>query len=123
VQAAPSEDAGPDPDQTYFYASPKRPAAFQVVQVLRGGMDGIVLNARENVVEIGREGVDLNFPEDVYMSGCHARVELSPSGVLQLSDRGSKNGTYVRIQDAQALHHGDYLFLGKQLLRVEKTLA
>ena len=32
-----------------------------------------------------------------------------------------RNGTFVRIRGEQELVHGDYLFLGKQLLRVEMT--
>ena len=38
-----------------------------------------------------------------------------------VTDQESRNGTYVRIQGEQELAHGDYLFLGKQLLRVEMT--
>lgn len=116
----PKDTSGPDPDQTYFYSSPKRPSAFRVVQVLRGGADGMVHCARENVVSIGREESDMNFPDDMYMSGAHAKVELSGQSYT-LSDLGSKNGTYIRINGEQVLGHGDYLFLGRQLLRVEMT--
>ena len=63
----------------------------------------------------------MNFPLDVFMSGTHARIEAGPGGSLSLVDEGSKNGTYVRIKQSQALSHGDYLFLGRQLLRVEIT--
>ena len=120
LDETPKDTSGPDPDQTYFYSSPKRPSAFRVVQLLRGGADGMVHCARESTVTIGREDSDMNFPEDVYMSGTHARVELA-GGSYSLSDLGSKNGTYARITGEQELTHGDYLFLGKQLLRVEMT--
>lgn len=121
LEATPKDTSGPDPDQTYFYSSPKRPSPFRIVQVLAGGADGMVFCARENVVTIGREESDMNFPDDVYMSGTHARVEVSGDGKLTLTDAGSKNGTYVRIRGEQELAHGDYLFLGRQLLRVEMT--
>ena len=49
-----------------------------------------------------------------------ARVEAANGG-FSLVDEESRNGTYVRIQGEQELAHGDYLFLGKQLLRVEMT--
>ena len=120
LEETPTDTSGPDPDQTYFYSSPKRPSAFRVVQVLRGGADGMVHCARESAVTVGREDSDMNFPEDVYMSGTHARIELAGGG-YSLSDLGSKNGTYVRISGEHELSHGDYLFLGKQLLRVEMT--
>ena len=121
LDATPRDTAGPDPDMTYFYSSPKRPSPFRVVQVLRGGVDGMVYCARENVVQIGREDNDLNFQEDVYMSGKHCKIELAPNGKFTLVDNGSKNGTYLRIRGERDLAHGDYLFLGRQLLRVEMT--
>ena len=38
-----------------------------------------------------------------------------------LSDMGSKNGTFARIEEPYTLPHGGYVFLGQQLLRVEMT--
>ena len=55
------------------------------------------------------------------MSGSHAKVEVGGDGRFTLTDNGSKNGTYLRVKGSQPLGHGDYLFLGKQLLRVEMT--
>jgi len=120
VEANPEEDSGPDADQTYFYSSPRRPSAFRVTQVLVGGVDGMVFCSPSETAHIGREDCDLNFPTDIYMSGRHARVELAGGG-FRLVDDGSRNGTYVRIRGEHELRHGDYLFLGKQLLRVEMT--
>jgi pSer/pThr/pTyr-binding forkhead associated (FHA) protein len=121
VERAPQDDAQPDDEGTQFYASPKSPAPFRVVQVIEGGAPGMVFCARENAITIGREECDMNFPHDIYISGTHAHVERSPDGKFTLHDNGSKNGTYVRIQGEQELAHGDYLFLGHQLLRVEMT--
>lgn len=120
LEETPQDSSGPDPDQTYFYSSPKRPSPFRVVQILRGGAEGMVHCAREDAVSVGRENVDMNFPEDVYMSGHHATVEKTSSGYV-LKDSGSKNGTYIRIEGQHPLADGDYVFLGKQLLRVEMT--
>ena len=36
-----------------------------------------------------------------------------------LTDLNSRNGTYVRIKSERELAHGDYLFIGRKLLRVE----
>ncbi|HJL15811.1 MAG TPA: FHA domain-containing protein [Sandaracinaceae bacterium LLY-WYZ-13_1] len=121
LDATPKDTSGPDPDQTYFYSSPKRPSPFRVVQVLTGGADGMVYCARENAVQIGREDSDMNFPDDVFMSGSHAKVELSSDGQFSLVDLGSRNGTYVRLASERELTHGDYVFIGHQLLRVEQT--
>ncbi len=122
VDPTPKDTSGPDPDQTYFYSSPKRPSPFRVVQILEGGSDGMVYCARENSVQIGREECDMNFPEDVFMSGSHAKVELAADGTYSLVDLGSRNGTYFCISGEQELAHGDYVFVGHQLLRVEQTV-
>jgi pSer/pThr/pTyr-binding forkhead associated (FHA) protein len=80
----------------------------------------MVVNARDSQVIIGREGSDMNYPNDAFISGQHLKVEHT-DGALRLVDLGSKNGTYVKIDGEHELNHGDYLFLGRQLLRVEIT--
>ena len=52
------------------------------------------------------------------MSAKHATVEMRDNKFF-LTDHESRNGTYVRIKSEQALNHGDYLFIGRKLLRVE----
>lgn len=121
LEPTPDENANPEPDQTYFFASPRKSSPFRLIQVLRGGIPCAVYSARRNVMHIGREDCEVSFPSDIYMSSNHAKVEMSSTGTFSLIDIGSKNGTYYRIQKPQILQHGDYLFLGKQLLRVEIT--
>jgi pSer/pThr/pTyr-binding forkhead associated (FHA) protein len=121
LQPAPAETAGPAPDQTYFYASPRKPFSFSLVQLLANGGQGLVHCATGTSAQIGREDCDINFPADVYMSGQHARIEMGPDRSFSLMDAGSKNGTYLRITAPEVLKHGDYVFLGKELLRVEMT--
>jgi len=121
LEPPPEDTAGPSPDQTYFYSSPRKAHGFRVVQMLAGGARGLEHCATGTSVKIGREECDLNFPVDVYMSAVHARVDVSADGRIVLVDLGSKNGTYLRVQGSQPLRHGDYLFMGKQLLRVEIT--
>ncbi len=111
---------GPGADGTYFYSSPKHPAQFKLVQVLQGGAPAMAVCARGSSLQIGREGGDLNFPMDLYMSAEHCKVEESGRR-LTLTDLNSKNGTYVRLKAEKDLDHGDYLFIGRKLLRVEVT--
>ena len=110
----------PQADGTYFYASPSRDWTFRVVQVLRGGLDGMVLHDDNGKLVIGREGCNVNFPYDPYLSPRHAQVEKNQEQFI-LSDLESQNGTFLRVREEQELAHGDYVFLGKQLLRVEIT--
>ena len=118
LDATPRASDGQDPDGTYFYSSPKHPSPFRLTQVLQGGAAGMTVCARGTSLQIGREGGDLNFPVDLYMSGSHCRLE-EHAGKFTLTDLNSRNGTYVRIKGERELTHGDYLFIGRKLLRVE----
>lgn len=120
VESVAPFDDSPESDGTYFFASPRRESSFRIVQILEGGGEGMVVNSRDNQVVIGRTGCDMNYPNDPYISGTHIKVEGS-GGSFKLVDLGSKNGTYLRISGEQELVHGDYIFLGRQLLRVEIT--
>ncbi len=114
----PRASDGQDPDGTYFYSSPKHPSPFRLTQILQGGAIGMTVCARGTSLQIGREGGDLNFPMDLYMSGSHCRIE-EHGGKFTLTDLNSRNGTYVRIKSERDLAHGDYIFIGRKLLRVE----
>jgi pSer/pThr/pTyr-binding forkhead associated (FHA) protein len=118
LDPTPRASDGQDPDGTYFYSSPKHPSPFRLTQILQGGAVGMTVCARGTSLQIGREGGDLNFPADLYMSGSHCRLE-EHSGKFSLTDLNSRNGTYVRIKSERELAHGDYLFIGRKLLRVE----
>jgi pSer/pThr/pTyr-binding forkhead associated (FHA) protein len=119
VQETP-ESTVPEPieDGTYFFGSPRRPAYYRVVQILRGGMSGFSYRSDSPVTTIGREGNDIDFPDDPFISGRHARVSWK-NKQLSLTDLDSKNGTFLRISGEYPLKHGDYVFMGQQLLRVE----
>lgn len=118
LDPTPKAADGADGDGTFFYSSPKHPTAFRLVQLLEGGATGMTVCARTNTLVIGRENGDLNFPGDVYMSAQHCTVEEA-DGKFTLTDHDSRNGTYIRIKAEQTLKHGDYVFIGRKLLRVE----
>ena len=118
LDPTPKASDGADNEGTFFYSSPKHPSAFRVHQLLEGGALGMTVCARGNTLVIGREAGDLNFPADIFMSGKHCTVE-EQGGKFTLTDHGSRNGSYVRIKTEQPLTHGDYLFIGRKLLRVE----
>jgi pSer/pThr/pTyr-binding forkhead associated (FHA) protein len=118
VRPAPQPEDLPDAEGTYYSASMMRSAALEIVQQLKGGASGWVFRLSQTVVSMGREGNDINFPDDPFISGRHAQVSLA-GAVLSVTDLGSRNGTFVRVTGEQVLKHGDYVFLGQQLLRVE----
>ena len=91
---------------------------FGVEQILRGGQLGNVFYPAMGEMTVGREGCDLNFPEDDHLSRQHTRLFLDGESVV-LQDMNSKNGTYIRLREDTVLKSGDLLFLGHQVLRVE----
>ena len=68
-------------------------------------------------IHLGRERGDVIFPEDGYVSGLHCRV-AAEAGRMFLTDLGSSNGTYVRLNDEREVRTGDILLMGQQLFRV-----
>lgn len=118
LDPTPKASDGADPDGTYFYSSPKYPSAFRLNQLLEGGAVGMTVCTRGATIQIGREDGDLNFPADLFMSSRHCTIE-ERDGRYHLTDLDSRNGTYVRIKTERALNHGDYVFIGRRLLRVE----
>jgi pSer/pThr/pTyr-binding forkhead associated (FHA) protein len=70
-------------------------------------------------VHCGRERGDILFSEDGYVSGLHCKIAPDPSGKLQLTDIGSSNGTFVRLNREHDLSNGDILLMGQQLFRVD----
>jgi pSer/pThr/pTyr-binding forkhead associated (FHA) protein len=116
----PFGDGSPNAEGTYFYGSPRPVGEFQLIQHLAGGGEGRTVTADGTSLSLGREGNTMNFPDDRFISGHHARLDGSSDGDhVILTDTGSRNGTFIRLTGAQELFHGDYLFVGQQLLRVE----
>ena len=106
-------------DGTVLFGSPvEQGKKIQLAQVLDGGQIGAVYYIQKDNYLIGREGCDLNFPTDRFISGKHAKLS-EQDGAWTLTDSGSKNGTYVRVGEKRELNHGDFVFIGQQLLRVE----
>ncbi len=120
LDSEPYGDGDPDAVGTYSYSSPRPEGRFRVAQLLAGGGEGRIVSAQGAALTMGREGNTLNFPQDRFISGRHARLDAaSDSHHVILTDTGSRNGTFVRTKGALELFHGDYLFVGQQLLRVE----
>jgi pSer/pThr/pTyr-binding forkhead associated (FHA) protein len=118
LEEVPLAESFRDSEDTYFFGSVQPTTGLRIRQVLEGGYSGGGIMARGSMVTIGREDVEIEFPEDRFISGRHCALEFTPTGYT-LTDLGSRNGTFVRLNSAATLSHGDFLFLGRQLLRVE----
>jgi pSer/pThr/pTyr-binding forkhead associated (FHA) protein len=103
------------------HGSPRTSDRLQVIEeILEGGGTGRVCKRPGPSITIGRVGCDLSFPSDGFISARHAELSLAGETPF-LRDLGSANGTFVRIlpRTDRVLKHGDYLLLGRELLRVE----
>ncbi len=70
----------------------------------------------ESPLEIGRTTGQLQYSDDPFMSGKHARVHRV-RGQLTLEDLGSTNGTFIRVRGEMELRPGDTVRIGSQLFR------
>ena len=81
------------------------------------GTEGGVCALQEGENTIGR-GLGTLFDSDPYLSPRHAEFFLSESG-LDVRDKRSLNGVFVRITEEEALESGDCFRIGQELLRYD----
>ena len=108
----------PARDETLMYVSPPKPYRFRLVHLLEGRRPGSAYCNIANVMTVGRQGTDVLFADDRHVCKQHCQVEWH-DGKIVVTDLGSKNGTFVRVKQEEPLQHGDYVFLGSELVRVE----
>lgn len=72
-----------------------------------------------NVLAIGRHPeADISMPDDTFMSGKHASLEIRPDGVW-IIDHNSTNGTFVngqRVSADKSIRKGDRIQAGSVVL-------
>lgn len=115
------QERPPAIDGTRVFGTPLQPAWGCVRQVGRGGIVGDKYYLRGSQVVCGREGGDLLFPNDPFVSREHARLRLELHGqsmAVFLEDLESANGTYVRIRGSSEMSNLDTFRIGDQILRL-----
>ena len=71
-------------------------------------------------ITIGRKNNNMIVLNDIYVSGCHARVFIRNNGYV-LEDLGSTNGTVLNdqsISEKVYLHAGDEIRIGSTIFKV-----
>jgi pSer/pThr/pTyr-binding forkhead associated (FHA) protein len=107
----------PTPDGVERLGSPAKGYIGRIALIIGRDVVGNAFPVPESGVHMGRERGDVLFPEDGYVSGLHCR--LAPvNGQVFLTDLGSSNGSFVRLQAEAELINGDVLLMGQQLFRV-----
>jgi pSer/pThr/pTyr-binding forkhead associated (FHA) protein len=108
----------PSPDGVERLGSPSKGYVGRLALIIGRDVTGNAFPIPETGVHIGRERGDILFPEDGYVSGLHCRISRSPDGRIFLTDLGSSNGTFVRIQSDRDLRSLDEILMGQQLFRI-----
>ena len=108
----------PGPGGVTVWGSPDPGYRFRLIQVLEGGLRGSAFPLKDGDNALGRELGDIAFPQDGFVSGRHASLQVR-QGRLWVKDLGSSNGTFVRLSAPTFVDHGDQFLIGRQLVRVE----
>jgi thioredoxin reductase/pSer/pThr/pTyr-binding forkhead associated (FHA) protein/ferredoxin len=89
-----------------------------LVRLLTGNVEENEYPIRsDGITTIGRNGCDINFPEDSLLSDHHASIAHGPEGYF-LRDDGSTTGVFIRIKEARPVEVmlGYLVRIGKQFL-------
>ncbi|MDX2053099.1 MAG: FHA domain-containing protein [Polyangiaceae bacterium] len=109
----------PTSDKVTRFGSPSAGYIGRLALVIGRDTTGNAFPIPERGVHCGRERGDILFSEDGYVSGLHCRVAPAEDGRVYLTDVGSSNGTFVRLQREQQVAVGDVLLMGQQLFRID----
>lgn len=109
--------APPAPDGVERLGSPAKGYIGRIALIIGRDVVGNAFPVPETGIHLGRERGDVLFPEDGYVSGLHCRIALQNGQVL-LTDLGSSNGSFVRLQVETEVANTDVLLMGQQLFRI-----
>ncbi len=89
-----------------------------LVHLISGNVEAEEFAVNKNgITTIGRKDCNVNFPEDMLMSGRHASISHGPEGYF-LRDDGSTNGVFIKLKEARPteIFHGTVVRIGRQML-------
>jgi pSer/pThr/pTyr-binding forkhead associated (FHA) protein len=107
----------PTADGTELMGSPNPGYWGKLTVIIGRDVTGAAFPLLGESVTLGRERGEINFPDDGYVSGLHARVTLRDGRVF-LADLGSSNGTFIKVNGERAVGHESFVLLGQQLFRL-----
>ncbi len=111
------EPPSPTEDGTEIMGSPN-PGYWGKLSVIIGDdVDGSAFPLLGDSATLGRERGDMNFPDDGYVSGLHARISTR-DGKVYMSDLGSSNGTFIKVDGEREVKDGSFILLGQQLFKL-----
>lgn len=91
------------------------PSGIQLVQVDDAGTPICRHSLAGAETTIGRESAHLTFADDTFLSPLHAQLSLRGDS-LELRDLGSRNGTWLFLEEPHRLQDGDRILIGSQII-------
>ncbi len=107
----------PTADGTELMGSPNPGFWGKLTVIIGRDVTGAAFPLLGESVTLGRERGEINFPDDGYVSGLHARVTLREGRVF-LADLGSSNGTFIKVNGERGVGNDSFVLLGQQLFRL-----
>jgi len=107
----------PTADGTELMGSPNPGYWGKLTVIIGRDVTGAAFPLLGESVTLGRERGEINFPDDGYVSGLHARVSLRDGHVF-LADLGSSNGTFIKVNGERGVGNESFVLLGQQLFRL-----
>jgi pSer/pThr/pTyr-binding forkhead associated (FHA) protein len=107
----------PTADGTELMGSPNPGFWGKLTVIIGREVTGAAFPLLGDSVTLGRERGEINFPDDGYVSGLHARITLRDGRVF-LADLGSSNGTFMKVNGERPIGHESFVLLGQQLFRL-----
>jgi pSer/pThr/pTyr-binding forkhead associated (FHA) protein len=99
--------------------TPRTEFLVRLVLLNDTGQDLQTFESRKVDTTIGRGEGDIRFPDDPFMSPLHAKLSWE-DGKLVVRDLGSRNGTWVFLEEPHRLTEGDLLLIGSQIVRFRR---
>jgi pSer/pThr/pTyr-binding forkhead associated (FHA) protein len=107
----------PDDSGVECMGAPIEGYVGRIAMVQGRNTTGTAFPIPETGLNLGRERGEVLFSDDGYVSGLHCRLSFDNGQVL-ITDLGSSNGTFVKVQGAETFVNGEVLLMGQQLFRV-----
>jgi hypothetical protein len=109
---------------TLLFGTPATPRYARLSQRTVEGVVRDIFHVRRAETVIGREGSDIVFTDDPFLSRRHAVLRVHGGGAegprrYTLSDLGSSNGTFLQVHEEIELRNGDHFRIGQQLFRFD----
>ena len=99
--------------------APRTEFLVRLVLVDETGSTLETFESRRVDTTIGRTEGDLRFPDDQFLSPLHAKLSWEHDHLV-VRDLGSRNGTWVFLEQPYRLADGDVLLIGSQLIRFRR---